>query len=297
MERPPRQATFDDLLELVRRLLSEDGCPWDRAQTPTSLLPYLMEEVYEVREAVLAGDDAELAGELGDLALHVAFQSVLAERRGAFDAAELFRRILEKMVRRHPHVFGEEVGHAAIPPSPGDAATDRAPRAAGDDVGFGPVQWEELKRRERSAAGVLGRLLDGIPRSLPALLKAQRLQERATSVGFDWPDVAGALAKLGEELGELSAELARSPAERSVLEEEVGDLLFAAVNVSRKAGLSAEDALERANAKFRRRFERVEELAAERGLDVARAGLEALDTLWEEVKCGEQDGRRGRPLT
>jgi nucleoside triphosphate diphosphatase len=275
MESHRSPAIFDDLLELVRRLLSEDGCPWDRAQTPASLLPYLMEEAYEVREAVLAGDDAELAGELGDLALHVAFQSVLAERRGAFDSAEVFRRILEKMVRRHPHVFGEA--------------------ADGERVEFEPIQWEELKRRERSAAGVPGRLLEGIPRALPALLKAQRLQERAASVGFDWPAVTGALAKLGEELAELSDELARSPVDPSALQEEIGDLLFAAVNVSRKAGLAAENALERANAKFRRRFERVEALAAQRGLDVATAGLVALDVLWEEVKREDRDRGGRRP--
>jgi MazG family protein len=268
-------ATFEDLLTLLRRLLADDGCPWDRAQTPRSLLPYLLEEAYEVREAVLGGDDAGLLGELGDLALHVAFQAVLAERRGAFAPAQVFERILEKMVRRHPHVFGEAAGGT---------------QASGP---LDPVPWEELKRRERSAPGEPARLLQGIPRALPALLKAQRLQERAASVGFDWPDVLGALAKLREELAEVSAQLDRSPPDAPALEEELGDLLFAVVNVARKARLVAEDALERANAKFRRRFERVEDLAAERGLDVASAGLAALDALWEEVKRVD-DGPGGR---
>jgi MazG family protein len=275
MDSPRKPATFDDLLDLVRRLLSDEGCPWDRAQTPVSLLPYLMEEAYEAREAALAGDDHALAGELGDLALHVAFQTVLAERRGAFDAGGVFARILDKMVRRHPHVFGETAG--------------------GGQPEFGPVQWEELKRRERSAAGGSGGLLEGVPRALPALLKSQRLQERAASVGFDWPAVSGALTKLREELAELAAELARSPVAMRALEEELGDLLFAAVNVSRKAGIAAEDALERANAKFRRRFERVETLAAERGLDVATAGLESLDALWEEAKREETGSGGPRP--
>ncbi len=270
-------ATFEDLLTLLRRLLADDGCPWDRAQTPRSLLRYLVEEAYEVREAVLAGDDAGLLGELGDLALHVAFQAVLAERRGAFASAQVFERILEKMVRRHPHVFGEPAGRTQ--------ASDQ----------LAPVPWEELKRRERSAPGEAARLLEGIPRALPALLKAQRLQERAASVGFDWPDVRGALAKLREELAEVSAQLDRSPPDPAALEEELGDLLFAAVNVARKAGLVAEDALERADAKFRRRFERVEDLAAERGLDVATAGLSALDELWDEAKS-EEDGSSGRRL-
>jgi MazG family protein len=273
-DRDPRHPTFDDLLELIRRLVSEEGCPWDRAQTPASLLPYLIEEVYEVREAVLDGDDVQLLGELGDLALHVAFQCVLAERRSAFDAERVFRRILEKMVRRHPHVFGKGFGGAPEPR---------------------PIQWEELKRRERAAGGAPGRLLDGIPRALPALLKAQRMQERAASVGFDWADVAGALEKLREELAELSTQLDRSPADPSALEEEIGDLLFAAVNVSRKAGLAAEDALTKATDKFRRRFERVEELAAERGLDMATAGLAALDQLWDEAKR-EEDGSSGQRL-
>jgi MazG family protein len=268
-------AGFEDLLTLLRRLLADDGCAWDRAQTPRSLLPYLVEEAYEVREAVLAGDDAALLGELGDLALHVAFQTVLAERRGAFTNAQVFERIVEKMVRRHPHVFGEAAGRTP--------ASDPLP----------PVPWEELKRRERSAPGEPARLLEGVPRALPALLKAQRLQERAVSVGFDWPDVRGALAKLREELVEVSAQLHTSPPDAAALEEELGDLLFAAVNVARKAGLVGEDALERANAKFRRRFERVEELAAERGLDVATAGLAALDALWDEAKS-EEDGSSGQ---
>jgi uncharacterized protein YabN with tetrapyrrole methylase and pyrophosphatase domain len=275
-----------------------------------------MEEAYEVREAVLEGDDAELARELGDLALHVAFQSVLAEERGAFDAKSVFRAVLEKMVRRHPHVFGPGATWPVVAPLPLDGPAGAAPHAGtpgaegvdGPDVGACapadrasgtaaapapaagdvPLQWEEIKRRERSGQTAPGRLLEGIPRALPALLAAQRVQERVASVGFDWPDVAGALGKLREEVDELSRELSCASADHARVAAEMGDVLFAAVNVARKAGLVAEDALTRATARFRGRFEAVEDRAAERGLDLATAGLEALDALWEETKRGER---------
>jgi MazG family protein len=259
-------AAFEDLLTLLRRLLADDGCAWDRAQTPRSLLPYLVEEAYEVREAVLAGDDAALLGELGDLALHVAFQTVLAERRGAFTNAQVFERIVEKMVRRHPHVFGEAAGRTP--------ASDPLP----------PVPWEELKRRERSAPGEPARLLEGVPRALPALLKAQRLQERAVSVGFDWPDVRGALAKLREELVEVSAQLHTSPPDAAALEEELGDLLFAAVNAARRLNVDPELALRRTTHRFVERVERAQALAAESGEDWRQLDLEGQDRWYERAK-------------
>jgi MazG family protein len=272
-----RRPGFEDLLAVVRALIGPDGCPWDRAQTPRSLLPYLIEEAYEVREAVLSGDDAELAGELGDLALHVAFQALLAERRGAFVADDVFRRIVDKMVRRHAHVFER-----------GSDQPIEAPTLP---------EWEAAKLRER--AGRPGRTLDGLPAALPALHKAQRLQDRAAGVGFDWPDADGPLTKVREELEEVVQHLgARAPlpaassdprpaAAGGALEDELGDLLFAVVNLARKLDVSAEEALDRSAAKFRRRFERVEDLAAARGIEVRVAELEVLDALWDEAKRAE----------
>lgn len=280
------EPTFEDLVRLVRRLRGPDGCPWDRAQSRSSLLPYLVEEMYEVREAALADDGAALAHELGDLALHVAFQIAIAEERGEFDAGRVFGRTLEKMVRRHPHVFADPpAGRAA---AGGDTPGAAAPIDAQDVL----LHWEEIKRRERSASGERASVLDGVPRALPALIKAQRLQERAAAVRFDWPDARGPLEKVREELEELaphveavagstSAPPREPPAE---LVEELGDLLFTVVNVARRAGVAAEDALERTCLKFRRRFARMERVAAERGIDIASAGLAALDGLWEEAK-------------
>ncbi|HEY7530210.1 MAG TPA: nucleoside triphosphate pyrophosphohydrolase [Gemmatimonadota bacterium] len=281
-------ATFDDLLRVMRTLLGEGGCEWDRAQTSASLLPYLLEEAYEVREAVLAGDDPALVEELGDLALQIAFQSLLAEGRGAFRPADVFEAIVRKMVRRHPHVFVGGASEAA-------RASTGGPASPGPDAHAGattstragaPLPWEELKRRERQADGRAGgraSLMEGIPVALPALLKAQRVQERAAGVGFDWDDVRGPLEKVREEIGEVEDRL---DAGGDQLAEEIGDLLFAVVNLARRAGIPSEDALDRATAKFRRRFERLEELAAGRDIDLAAAGLARLDALWDEVKRG-----------
>ncbi|MFN2432146.1 MAG: nucleoside triphosphate pyrophosphohydrolase [Gemmatimonadota bacterium] len=286
--------TFEDLLRIVRTLLGEGGCAWDRAQTPRSLLPYLIEEAYEVREAVIADDEGALAEELGDLALHVAFQSVLAEGRGAFAPGDVFDHVVAKMVRRHPHVFGS----AATDPQVGRASPERAANAPGLPAPT-LADWEEMKRRDRRGADGApysrARTLEGIPAALPALHRAQRVQDRAAGVGFDWPDVCGAVAKVREELGEVERHLvgARAGAEErqgpiveagGPLEEEIGDLLFAVVNVARKSGVSAEEALARAVAKFTGRFARVEDLAAERGLEVRTAGLATLDALWDRVK-------------
>jgi nucleoside triphosphate diphosphatase len=248
----------------VRDLRSR--CPWDRAQTRETLRPYLVEEVLELDQA-LAGDDVRaIQAEVSDLLLHLAFQLVLAEERGEFTAADVADALEGKMRRRHPHLF---------------------------DLGQ-PEPWERIKRRERS-----GHILNGLVPTLPSLLMAYRLQERAASIGFDWPDVEGPLGKVREELAEIESELAAvgpedrprsldpnapGPPPSEALMEEIGDLLFAAVNLSRKAGVQPGLALDRANQKFRRRFEEVERLATERGIDVATAGLEVLDGLWEEVK-------------
>jgi MazG family protein len=245
-------------LVLVREL--RQRCPWDRAQTPQTLRPYLVEEALELDHAIQTDDPNAMRDELGDLLLHFAFQIVIAEERSQFNAEVVTRTLEEKMWRRHPNLFGQGGG--------------RASRA--DHEG-----WELVKRREPRAGGKRGTLA-GLPQTLPPLLMAYRLQERAGGIGFDWPDVKGPLAKVKEETTELEKELGAG--RREQVEEEIGDLLFAAVNLSRKLGVEPGQALERANAKFQNRFEAVERLAEERGLEMGRASLEELDTLWDEVK-------------
>ena len=225
-------------------------CPWDRAQTRETLRPYLVEEVLELDEALGEGDPDGIRGEVSDMLLHLAFQLVIAEERHEFTADEVADDLERKMRRRHPHLF--DLG-------------EREP-------------WERIKRRERR-----GRTLAGLVPTLPPLLKAYRLQERAASVGFDWPDTAGPLAKVREELAEVEAELSDGPPSDH-LRGEIGDLLFAVVNLARKADVQPGPALDRANRKFRERFEAVEALCVERGIDLEAAGLEVLDRLWEEVK-------------
>jgi|SRR5579864_8334345 len=228
-------------------------CAWDRAQTRETLRPYLVEEVLELDHALGEGDPALIRDELGDFLLHLAWQLVLAEEHGEFTPEDVAETMERKMKRRHPHLF--DLG----PPEP----------------------WERLKRREREG-GILGRL----PATLPDLLRAYRLQERAASIGFDWPDAQGPAAKVREELAEVEEELSASDSEtrKDTLTDEIGDLLFAVVNLARKAGVQPGPALDRANRKFRERFERVEALAERRGMDLHAAGLEALDGLWDEVK-------------
>ncbi len=254
-------------LALVRFL--RKGCAWDAKQTPSTLRPYLLEEAHEVAEAIRNGDDVELSSELGDLLLNVAFQVVLAEERGSFGPEEVVAGLEKKMRDRHPHMYGE---------------ADEAP------------DWEELKARLKaeSAAdsGRPGDPFDGVPTGLEPLSRSLRLQDRAAARNFDWPDVTGALEKLREELGELEQELARSdvdPADedlRDRIEDEVGDLLFAAVNVARIAEIHPATALERAAGKFAVRFRALLDLAAERNIDPDESDLETLDRLWEEVKKG-----------
>jgi MazG family protein len=249
-------------LGLVRDLRVR--CPWDAAQTPETLRPYLVEEALELDQAVRSGDAAAVRDELGDLLLNVAFQIVIAEERRQFTAEAVVRGLEEKMWRRHPHLF---------------------------DLGPQPASWEHGKRGS-GEQGARSGTLAGLPPTLPPLLMAYRLQERAAGVGFDWPDATGPLQKVKEELGELERELATAtPAPGSPLPapiaDEVGDLLFAAVNLARKLGVEPGQALERANDKFTRRFAAVERLAAERGLDVETAGLDALDRLWDESKRDE----------
>jgi MazG family protein len=241
-------------LALVRELRTRS--PWNAAQTAYTLRPYLVEEVLELDHAIASGDPMQLREEVGDMLLHVAFQIVLAEERSQFDAETVVRSLEQKMRRRHAHL----TSGAAAMPVPGDS-------------------WERSKRRESSS----GRsAFAGVPPHLPPLLMALRLQERASGVGFDWPDERGPQAKVREEMVELDELTPSDPPERVAVE--VGDLLFAAVNLSRKLGVDPNHALGLANAKFRHRFEEVERMARERGVEIGQATLDELDTLWEEVK-------------
>ena len=233
---------------MVREL--RERCPWDRAQTRETLRPYLMEEFLELDHALAEGEPTSIRSELGDLLLHLAFQIVIAEERREFTADDVAAGLEQKMRRRHPHLY--ELGEAE--------------------------PWEQIKRRERKGA-----VLAGIVPTLPSLLLAFRLQERAAAVGFDWPDHNGPLEKIREELAEVEEHLPGAPGEELI--DEIGDLLFAVVNLARKTGVQPGPALDRANRKFRHRFEEVERLAGQRGIDIGSAGLAVLDELWNEVKA------------
>jgi MazG family protein len=259
--------SLDDTLALMRDLRKR--CEWDAAQTHESLRPYLIEEANELDDAIRLDNDPLMREELGDVLLQVLFHSVLAEERGVFSLSDVAEGLITKMKGRHPHLYGE----AAKEP------------------------WERMKSKHRQS------IADGLPAALPALHRAHRLQDRAAGVGFDWPDVNGPAEKVEEELGEVRDELRQSPPPRAgappvlderhyALESELGDLLFAVVNLCRKAGVHASIALDKANAKFERRFQQIEKLAKKRGIDVSHAGLEKLDALWEEAKRAELSSHR-----
>ena len=256
-------SSLEDTLALMRDLRAR--CEWDAEQNHQSLRPYLIEEAHELDDAIRLGDDALMREELGDVLLQVLFHSVMAEERKAFNFGDVAEGLITKMKGRHPHLYA-------------DAARE---------------PWERMKAKKRTSLG------EGLPASLPSLHRAHRLQDRAAGVGFDWPDVNGPSEKVEEELTEVRSELVRTPPgynaagaaildeRHGALEEELGDLLFAVVNLCRKAGVHASLALDTANAKFERRFARMQEMAKERGLDFANLGLEKLDELWEEAK-GEE---------
>ena len=256
------------IVSLVRDL--RHRCPWDAAQTPETLRPYFVEEAMELDHAVGLGNAVRIREELGDVLLHVAFQLVLAEERGDFGAEDLTESIERKMWRRHPHLFTQE--GVAVDEAVGQEAVRR--------------RWEATKARENDTDRPS--VLDGIPPRLPALLAAFRLQERAAGVGFDWPDATGPLAKVREEVREIETEL-EAGADPARIRDEIGDLLFAIVNLARKLGSDPRAALEHANEKFASRFRRIEALAAERGIDVHTAGLAVLDRLWDEAKAMSDD--------
>lgn len=256
-------AEVQKLVGLMQRLLAPGGCPWDREQTLETLVPYLVEETYEVVDALAAGSPDDHREELGDLLLQIVFQSELRFAEGRFGIDDVARAIVAKLVHRHPHVFGDvNVGGA-------------------DEV---LANWARLKAAEKAEKGKHG-ALEGIPRSAPALLRATRAGEKAGAVGFDWPDAAGPRAKIDEELGELDE--ARARGDRAAMERELGDTLFALVNLGRKLGLDPEAALRAATDRFARRFRHLEEALARSGRKVADASAEEQDRLWEEAKAQE----------
>src|SRR5579864_7205668 len=260
---------IDRLLLIMARLRDpERGCPWDQAQDFRSIAPYTIEEAYEVADAIERADMAALKDELGDLLLQVVFHARMAEEAGHFAFDAVAAAIADKMVRRHPHVFGDaEIGSVA--------AQNEA--------------WEAHKAAERQATGGQASALDGVALALPALLRAAKLSRRAARIGFDWPDARAVLPKIAEEIAEIEAEL-DGDGGPAALEEEVGDLLFAVANLARKLEVEPETALRRATAKFERRFRRVEALAAERRIG---RNLDALEALWQEVKRMEKKDHHG----
>jgi tetrapyrrole methylase family protein / MazG family protein len=264
------QDPFRRLVDVMARLRSPDGCPWDREQTHATLRRYMVEECHEVLDAVDEGDDGKLAEELGDVLLQVVFHAELAEERGAFDIDAVCRAIVAKLERRHPHVFGDvQVSGSA-------------------DV---LRNWEAIKKDERREARAPDSVLAGVPRSLPSLPRAQAVQKKAASVGFDWDDPSGAYEKLREELDEVGEAVALG--DRAKVREELGDLLFAAINVARMLDLDADEALRGTLKKFEERFHYIEQCAAADGRSLEAMSIIEMDALWEEAKAAR--GGNGTP--
>jgi len=246
----------------MRRLLARDGCPWDREQTLETLRPFVIEEAYEVVDAIDGGDPQDLREELGDLLLQIVFQAELARGRGWFGTDDVIETICEKMKRRHPWVFGD---------------------AKVDDADDALASWEALKEKERGDKGAL----DGVPLALPSLLRAVRIGEKASAVGYDWPDAGGAWTKVREELSELEA--AAAAADRASMELELGDLLFALASYARKEDLDPEAALRRSLDRFSRRFSHAERASMDEGHSLRARSPEELDALWERAKSATED--------
>jgi len=262
---PSPDVLFDRLLDIMRRLRGAAGCPWDREQTRTSLKPYLIEETYEVLEAIESGRAEALREELGDLLFQVVFHAEIAAERGEFTMADLLGHLVDKMVSRHPHVFAD-----ASVQTPGQAL----------------AQWETIKQREAEARGRRRSIIDGVPRALPALVRAQRIQSKAARVKFDWPDAGAAWGKVEEELREAGDALAGG--DRGRFADELGDVLFSLVNVARLSSLDAEDVLQGAIEKFRRRFTTMEDELSASGKSVASVSPEELERSWDAAKAQER---------
>jgi MazG family protein len=265
---PPAGPAFEAFVALIARLRAPGGCPWDREQTHASLKPMTLEEAYEVLEAIDEGSDAELAGELGDLLLQVVFHAQIATEEERFTVSDVIAHVAEKMVRRHPHVFGDETA-----------------RTSGEVL----RNWEAIKEAEQAEKGRgEGSMLDSVSSRLPAVMEAYQMTTKVSRVGFDWPDASSVLAKLEEELAEVREALAAFPADPTHVAEEVGDLLFAAVNVARLLGHDPESTLKAANRKFRRRFKHIETRLGAGGRKPADATLAEMDALWDEAKAAER---------
>jgi MazG family protein len=262
---------IDRLIEIMARLRAPDGCAWDRVQTPITLKPQMLEEVYEVLEAIDSGSATHLTEELGDLLLHIVFQAQIAREEGSFNFADVANGVSDKLIRRHPHVFGDA------------KVTDPAAVVA---------QWNELKKAEKPERESA---LDGVPKALPALMRAEALQKKARAVGFDWADVSGSLEKVREEIVEVTAEIEKDVAFAHANEaqftpspetaEEIGDLLFSIVNLTRHLKLDAEGLLTGASDKFARRFRAVEARIKAQGKTMPECKLEELDAAWNAVKA------------
>ena len=262
---------FDKLVDIMRALRSSDGCPWDREQTQATLRPFVLEETYEVLEAIESGNPAQLCDELGDFLFEAVFLAQIADERGEFTIADAIDAICDKLVRRHPHVFARRTGDPAL--------------TSGQVV----EKWEALKAREREASGQPAKkqktTLSGVPKTLPSLLRAYEVSARAAAVGFDWAKADDVLDKIEEEVAELRREVeSRATDDLSRAEEEMGDLLFAIANLSRKLGIEPEAALRRANEKFIARFDAVEQAFRARDQSMSHATLEEMEAEWQKVK-------------
>jgi MazG family protein len=267
---PAMSKSFDRLVAIMDRLRDPGGCPWDREQTLHTLAPYFLEEAYEVVDAIADGDPAKLCEELGDLLLQIVFVARIARENDWFDLDDVCETISEKMVRRHPHVFG-----------------DREVSGSAEVL----QNWEEIKRDERAGTDSPS-VLDGVPSSLPALLKAYRMTEKAAAVGFDWRKPLDVMTKMNEEMAELEAELATGEAAANErVRAEMGDVLFVMANLARHLRVDPETALQGTNATFMRRFKAMEERAVASGRDFREMDLAEQDGLWEEVKEEEQGSR------
>ncbi|MEG3617340.1 nucleoside triphosphate pyrophosphohydrolase [Magnetovibrio sp. PR-2] len=274
--RPLPSANLEGLLELMAQLRAPDGgCPWDLEQTFATIAPHTIEEAYEVADAIdslnRGGDMAHLKDELGDLLFQVVFYAQMAKEQGDFDFHDIAAAITQKMIRRHPHVFGEQSGI--------DSADDQT------------VNWEALKEQERKAKAENAEephgVLDDVSHGYPALMRANKLQKRAARVGFDWPDTLPVIDKIHEEIDEVKAEI--DSGDREALEAELGDLLFACVNLARKTGIDPETALRSANSKFETRFKHIEHTLWDQGKEVQETPLDELDRLWNEAKSLQKE--------
>lgn len=255
------KSEFEKLIDIMSALRGEKGCPWDKEQTRDSLKPFLVEETYEVLESIDEGNPEKIKEELGDLLFQIIFHCRIAEERKEFDLSDVVRNVSEKMIGRHPHVFGETTYETS------------------EEV---LKQWEERKREEGKSRESI---LEGIPRELPSLLRAHRIQARASRVGFDWKQVDDVVEKLDEEIGEFREALKRK--DRQEIEDELGDVFFALVNISRFVGVNPEDALRKTISKFISRFRYIEMKAAESGRRLSGMSLEEMDALWDEAKGKE----------